>query len=169
MLYLIAIVGAVIITVALIKLLGGLALRDLNSAIANTELSEEERNAAIAKAYNPSGCVIMPVILVLFFGSAMLMLARDISLERSELENYGHFTLATVKNGSSFSTRRIDLSNIILGFKTDADDSVFVKHSVSAKEFSNFYKNETLPIIYSSRYPSILKIATSEEIDKYRR
>jgi hypothetical protein len=150
--------------------LSGLLLKDLNAAVANTELSEEERKAAIANTYNPSGCVILPVIMVIFFGAASLLIWREIDMEKTELEIYGKFTEATVKNGSSFSSRKFDFSNLVLGFKTAAGDSVFTKYSVSAKQFENYYKDEKLPIIYSSRYPSILKLATSpEEIEKYEK
>ncbi|WP_394771901.1 hypothetical protein [Mucilaginibacter sp.] len=170
MLYLIVLAGAVAITVGVVKVLSGLLLKDLNAAVANPELSEEERKAAIANTYNPSGCVILPVMLVIFFAAASLLIWREIDMEKTELETYGRIAEATVKNGSSFSSRKFDFSNLVLGFKTAAGDSVFTKYSVSAKQFSNYYKNQTLPVIYSSRYPSILKVATTqEEIDKYNR
>lgn len=168
MLYLIVFVGAVAITIGLVKILSDFALKDLRAAACNTELSDEERQAAIAKAYNPSGCVFMPVIMVIFFTTAMLLIWRETYLEKKELEVYGKYAEATVKGGSSISSRKFDFSNIVLGFKTIAGDSIFTKYSVSAQTFEHYYKNETLPIVYSSRYPTILKVLTTqEEIDKY--
>ena len=168
MLYLIVIAGAAAITYTSIKFLASIFLKDVMSAVKNTELPDEERKAAIAKAYNPSGCVIVPVIVIIFFLMSGLMIWREVQMENYEIENYGQLTQARVINGSSFASRRLDLTNLVLGFKTEKGDSVFLKHSISASQFQNFYKDETIPIIYSTRHPSILKIVnTREELEKY--
>ena len=168
MLYLIATVGAVALTFTMLKLLGSIFLKELNSAVSNVDISEEERNEAIAKAYNPTGCVILPVIMVLFFGAVSLFVFCEVNMEKNEIEKYGQLTLATVSNGSSISSSRFDFSDIYLAFKASNGDSVFIKHSVTASQFQEFYKNQTLPIIYSSRYPSIIKVvSTPEDLEKY--
>jgi len=168
MLYLIVIAGAAAITYTSVKFLASIFLKDLMSAVKNTALPDEERKEAIAKAYNPSGCVIVPVIVVIFFLMVGLMIWREVQMEEYEIENYGQLTQARVINGSSFSSRRLDLTNLTLGFKTEKGDSVFLNHSISKSQFQNFYKDETIPIIYSTRHPSILKIVNSrEELEKY--
>jgi hypothetical protein len=168
-LYLIVIAGAVAITFVSVKLLVSIFLKDLTKAVKNEDdLPEDERREAIAKAYNPSGCVILPVILVLFWGAVALLIWREIQMEKNEIHNYGQLTKADIVGGSSFSSRKYDFSKIVLGFKKIDGDSAFVNHSITANQFKEYYKGEPIVIIYSTRYPSILEVVnTQAELDEY--
>lgn len=167
-LYLIVMVGAVALTFVLVKLLVSIFLKKLTAIMKNPDLMPSEKSEAARGVYNPSGCVVVPVIVVLFFSMVCLLIWREVQMEKNELENHGQLTLATVVNGDSFSSRRFDFSNLVLGFKKADGDSAFVKHGITAKQFEQFYKNETVPVIYSTRYPSILKIVDrQEEVDRY--
>ncbi|WP_114941709.1 hypothetical protein [Mucilaginibacter endophyticus] len=167
--YLIVIVGAVAITFVSVKLLVSIFLKDLTKAAKNDEgLDEGARREAMAKAYNPSGCVILPVILVLFWGAVALLIWREVEMEKNEIHNYGQLTEANIIDGSSISSRKFDFSKIVLGFKKIDGDSAFVNHSITAKQFENFYKGEPIVIIYSTRYPSIMEVInTKAELDEY--
>lgn len=168
MLYLIASIGAAAFTFSLVKFLASIFLKNLTSAINDISLPDAERDAAIAKAYNPSGCVIMPVVLLIFFSIGTLLIWHETNMEKSELVKYGRITEAVVKNGNSISSRKFDFSNVILGFKKLNGDSVFIKHAIQKKQFDGLYQDQTVSIIYSERYPSILEIIYSQQqMDKY--
>lgn len=168
-LYLIVIIGAIAMTFVLVKLLVSIFLKDLTKAVKNADdLPDDERREAIAKAYTPSGCVIIPVIVILFFASVAFTLWREIQMEKNEIHDYGQLTQANIVDGSSISSRKFDFSKIVLGFKKTDGDSAFVNHSITAEQFENFYKGEPIVIIYSTRYPSILTVVnTKAELDEY--
>ena len=114
------------------------------------------------------GYVIFAVLMVTLFGGGALFIYREIQMEKQELAQYGEVAIANIVNGSSLTTRRVDLTNITLTFvKKDGEEST-VTHSISSKQFANFYQGQQVPVLYSTRYPSVIKIIDSfEEMQKY--
>jgi hypothetical protein len=116
------------------------------------------------------GYVIFALILFALFGSGILVIKQSIYREGEELINYGVITQATVEDGSSFATRRVDLTKIKLVFKTADGEERTVYQPVSHKNFDMFYKGQEMTIVYSSRYPSMAQILYhQDDIDRYRK
>ncbi len=168
-LYLIVIVGAIAITFTGLKLISAATAGKRPTPEQYQAMSESEQAEYQSKTKN-QGCTIIIIILAIFFGSAFLMILRETLMESSELNDYGSVTMAKIVDGNSISSRKFDFSNLVLAFKQKNGDSAFYKHSISAKEFKGYFKNEQIPIVYSTRNPRILRILyTPEELDEYTR
>jgi hypothetical protein len=114
------------------------------------------------------GCLGIAAILAVFFGSSFLFLFHEGEREKNELLKYGVYTNATVVDGSSYKTRKADFTSIKLEFTTEKGQQFRTNYSVDAGEFDKFYQSQTIPIVYSPRYPQIVKIfRTSTDLQQY--
>jgi hypothetical protein len=114
------------------------------------------------------GCLGIASIVIVFFASSFLFLFNEGEREKNELLKYGVFTDATVVDGSSYKTRKADFTSIKLEFTTEKGQQFRTNYSVDAGEFDKFYQSQTIPIVYSPRYPQILKIfRTSTDLQQY--
>lgn len=114
------------------------------------------------------GCVLIVFVIVFFFGFSIFLLYDEIERTSAEIEKNGVYTTGYIVDGSSYSSRRADFSNVIIKFKTKDGKEQTTKQDISASEFSRFSQFQEIPIVYSSRYPSILEILRSDEsIAKY--
>jgi hypothetical protein len=121
-----------------------------------------------SKASNIEGIIYGVVIIGTLFGSGALFIYREIQLEQIELEQYGELTTAHVTDGSSFATRRIDLTDVTLKFIKKNGEEWTVKHSISKSQFDYFYEGQQVPIVYSTRYPTVMEVLyTPEAMQKY--
>ncbi|MGY4536186.1 hypothetical protein ACVW0P_000593 [Mucilaginibacter sp. UYNi724] len=115
------------------------------------------------------GYIIFGFILLILFGSAVLMITQEIHLEKQEIFKYGVMTDATVEGGSSFSTRKIDLTKIKLVFTMANGEEYTVYEGISHENFDRFYQGQKVSIIYSPRYPTIMEILyRPEDVEKFR-
>ncbi len=130
--------------------------------IKEPELKEGEED----KGSN-SGYVIFGVLIVTLFGSGIFFIQNELSREKQEMINYGEFTNAWVMDGSSFKTRKADFTKLTLGYISKAGKNMTVSCDISAGEFDQYYKNMPVEIIYSTRYPSIVKLLRSERDKEY--
>jgi hypothetical protein len=120
------------------------------------------------KKDNPyEGYIIGGSILLILFGSGVLMIFREMSLEKKELANYGVITNATVVDGSAFATRKMDFTKIKLVFTMVNGEEYTVDESISYKNFDRFYQGQKVPIIYSTQHPTILEILYRQD-DMYK-
>jgi hypothetical protein len=114
------------------------------------------------------GCILIVFIIIFFFGFSIFLLYDEVERTSEEIEKNGVYTTGFIVDGSSFATRRADFSNVIIKFKTKDGKEQTTKQDISASEFSRFSQFQEIPIVYSSRYPSILEILRSDaSIEKY--
>lgn len=104
------------------------------------------------------GCVYLPLLLVFFIGLCVLLIFHEDERENKELETYGRYTEATITDGSSFSTNKTDFTHLTLEFTAADGQKCATDHSISKYEFDKYYQDQKIPIVYSTRYPQILKI-----------
>ncbi|MBW4891646.1 hypothetical protein KXQ82_18110 [Mucilaginibacter sp. HMF5004] len=159
-LYFFVIVGAVGLTYSFFKMISFI-LRVIN---------ERKSVAFEEKGIRNIGGMLFVSCLVVFFLSAILFLIREIQIEDNELTQYGVVTTGTITNGKMMATRKMDLSYIIVGFAKKSGDSAFVTTSISKGEFNNYYRGQTVLLIYSTRYPTIFKTFFNfKELDEYEK
>ena len=88
------------------------------------------------------------------------------SQEKSELKDSGIKVKGIVIDGTALESRRGGSYTITVKFKTK-DGKVFViTENVSESEFSSFYKNQVVDLIYSKNDPQIIELLTSNEAIK---
>lgn len=125
----------------------------------------------VKKSENDSnfGCIGGAAVIGVFFISSILYLYNEGEREEKELYKYGVFTEATIVDGSSYKTRKADFTSIKLEYTTEKGQKVRTDCSVGAGEFDNFYQYQTIPVVYSSRYPQILKIFRKQsDLDDFK-
>ncbi|MFP9099267.1 hypothetical protein ACLI09_09450 [Flavobacterium sp. RHBU_24] len=129
---------------------------------------------ALKKPEEPSenaqaeGCMIMLLILVSLFGYGAFLVYHGIERTKNELKEHGIFTIATIKDGSSFKTRRFDDTELTVTFKNKNGETTVATVEISASQFDKYYKDQEVPVVYSERYPSIVKILEgNEDMNEY--
>ncbi len=130
--------------------------------IKEPELKEGEED----KGSN-SGYVIFGVLIITLFGSGIFFIQNEISREKQEIITYGEFTKAWVIDGSSFKTRKADFTKLTVSYVNNRGKNTQASCDISAREFDQFYKNMEVEIIYSTRYPSIVKLLRSARDKEY--
>lgn len=114
------------------------------------------------------GCVFIVVIVVFFFGFSGFLIFNTVNESGLEIEKNGKYTVGQIVNGSSFKTRKADFTNVIIKYKTQDGKVYQTTQDISADEFENYYRFQEVPIVYSSKYPTILQILRKDtDIAKY--
>jgi hypothetical protein len=114
------------------------------------------------------GCVFIVVIVVFFFGFSGFLIFNTVNESGLEIEKNGKYTVGEIVNGSSFKTRKADFTNVIIKYKTQDGKVYQTTQDISAEEFKNYYRFQEIPIVYSSKYPTILQILRKDtDIAKY--
>lgn len=152
LLYLIAIAGSVSIIVCVF-----LFFKNLLTVIPAHYISTTEQEK------DSMGCFFGALGIGCFFALSFLFIHNDGRLREIEFRDHGVVTMSWVVDGSSFSTRKIDLTSLKVKFKMENGKIWTGEESISKNEFSNFYIGQRLPIIYSRRYPTVIKFLRSEE------
>lgn len=106
-----------------------------------------------------SGYLIFGVILISLFGSGIFFVSHGLNRRERDIEDNKKFAIATIVDGSSFKSRRIDDTSIIVKFKLEDGKDYSAEIEVTASQFSQFSLDQQIPIIYSSVHPSLAKIA----------
>ncbi|QIL40979.1 hypothetical protein G7074_17935 [Pedobacter sp. HDW13] len=147
---------------------GGISIA-ISAAIFTLGLVTAVNNGKTSNKRDIIGSIlIIGVFLSCLVGGVITFLSRDVSLVNEELERNGVFVVAKVVGGDSFSTRSIDMTKIRVMFKLDNGNNTTEDVFMSKYEFKQFYLDQELPILYSSKNPSIVKVLTTdEEIYKY--
>jgi hypothetical protein len=101
---------------------------------------------------------IIPAIILFFILFFRFAAVEDRILEETQVRTVGKIIsgLSKRSGGSSSST-------IIVQFTTKEGNFKKVKLEVGGNEFNSYYKDQKVNIVYSSRYPSIVKLLTQEE------
>jgi hypothetical protein len=114
------------------------------------------------------GCFLMVLIVIFFFGFSFLLIYSEIKKTGSELSKNGIYTNGVIVDGELLQTRKADLSNVTIKFKTKEGQEMTVVEDISAGEFEKYSKFQEVPIIYSKNYPTITRIIKSDsELSKY--
>lgn len=149
---LLAITGAISITVCVFVLFSGLFIL----------FDKYDENGKV-KERPIQGIFLMIIFLVSLFGNAILIIWVEVERESEELDKNGVIVMAKIVNGSSFSSRRIDLSDISVEFTDIRGVNHRLKVEISKYEFDRFYLNQEIPILYSTKYMSINRVIYKEE------
>jgi len=127
----------------------------------------EKRNEKDYKD-DQSGYFIFGAFMIILFGFGMFLINHHNDRREKEFKNYGKFAIATIVDGSSIKTRRADFSSIKVKFALKNGGNYHADIDISAGEFKNHGLKEQIPIVYSSRYPSLARILRSDsEISRY--
>jgi hypothetical protein len=154
MLYLIAIVGPIAIAISLIS------LYLLTVAYVREDGGKKENGT---ESY-----IIIAIFMICLFGGGILAISHETHLEHKELEENGVFTYAKIVDGSSFSTRKIDLSNVEVIFNQENGQKGSINISIPKSLFQHLYLNQEIPIVYSRNHLSINRVITTpEELQHY--
>ncbi|QIL38785.1 hypothetical protein G7074_05510 [Pedobacter sp. HDW13] len=114
------------------------------------------------------GCILIVVIVIFFFGFSGFLIFNTVNESSLEIEKNGKYTVGEIVNGSSFKTRKADFTSVIIRYKTQDGKVYQTAQDISAEEFENYYRYQEVPIVYSSKYPTILQILRSDtDIAKY--
>lgn len=115
-----------------------------------------------------SGCAIGAGIIAFFFGFSIFLIYRSTHLVANEISENGKYALATVIDGSSFKTRKADFTNIKVTFASEDGKWHTATIDIPASQFNNYGKKQIIPIAYSPKYPTLVKILHSDQdIAKY--
>lgn len=106
-----------------------------------------------------SGYLIFGVILISLFGSGIFFVSNGLNRRERDIEDNKKFAIATIVDGSSLKSRRIDNTSIIVKFQPEDGKDYSAEIEVTASQFSQFSLEQQIPIIYSSEHPSLAKIA----------
>lgn len=107
---------------------------------------------------------IFPILIFYFiFSWHFGKVSKDI-LKNTQIE-----TIATVVSGSSFTTNKLDFSEIKLTFTTKKGKEILATKKMYDYEFKKYYKGQKIKIIYASENPQIIELMnTSHRIKKYK-
>ena len=115
-----------------------------------------------------SGYVIFAVFMLFLFGFGTFQVKHALDAKKNELKENGRLVIATVIDGSSYKTRKVDFTDIKFEFLLEDGSRYTAKADVSAKEFSKYHIGKEVPIVYSKKYPSLIKILRNdEEVSEY--
>jgi len=115
-----------------------------------------------------TGCMLMVFIVVFFFGYSIFLIFDETRQVSKEIQTNGKYTTGFIIDGSSYTTRRADFTNVSIKYKTQEGKEYITVHDISAKEFENYTQFQEIPIVYSSKYPTLIRILRSDsEIAKY--
>jgi hypothetical protein len=154
-LYLIVIVGAVAVSASLLAFV-----------IHTFYPKSVEAEGEDAREDN-AGCVYAAILIGGIFGLGFLFIYHENDREISEFRNYGVYTTATVTDGSSYTVKRTDFTSLSVEFISSNGKRVTGKVSISKHQFDRYYQRQRIPIVYSSRYPQLLRLASEEEFIKH--
>ena len=162
LLYLIAIAGPLGIGICV------LALYLLVTDYIRTDGGKKKENENKEDA-GYEGYLMTAVFLICLFGGGYQCLVRETNLVKEELEKNGVFTFAKIVDGSSFSTRKLDLSHIEVTFMLENGQPGYASISIPKSFFNQLQRDQEIPIVYSKKHLSVNKIiSTSEELTHYQ-
>lgn len=124
-------------------------------------LKETESNGSA------EGFIIFGLILASLFGSGIFYIYHAGDIKEREFRNHGQFAMATITDGNSTSSDKFDFTSIKVKFHLKDESEYTAIIEVSASEFSNYYIDQDVPIVYSVKRPSLAKIIHNNEIEKY--
>jgi hypothetical protein len=162
LLYFIAIVGPLAIGVCVLALY--LLITDYIRTDGGKKKEDESKEESGYEGY-----LMTAVFLICLFGGGYQCLVHETNLEKTELDKHGVFTFAKIVDGSSFSTRKLDLSHIEVAFTLENGQQGYTSISLPKSFFNRLYQDQEIPIVYSKRHLLVNKIITTpEELTRYQ-
>jgi hypothetical protein len=113
------------------------------------------------------GFGIFAALTVFLFGFGVFIFYNTESRVEAEFKENGVYTLATIKDGSSVSGDKFDLTSVKVNFTNEEGKNRYADIDISASEFNGHYVDEKLPIVYSRNYPTMARIINDK--DDYKR
>ena len=151
-----------------VVLIGGITTTFLLALALFNLFPPKATQQTVDKSQDNFGCFLIAFVVLFFFGFSIYLIYDEIDRTSDEIEKNGVYTTGVIVDGSSYATRRADFSNVVIKFRTKDGKEQTTKQDISASEFARFSQYQEIPIVYSSRYPSILEILRSDaSIAKY--
>lgn len=126
------------------------------------------RNNPDVKPKDYEGYLIFGIILVSLFGSGILLITNGTNLESREFSKYGQFTTGIVTSGKIMKIKKTDFSSLTVRYNADGreyTESVDMPASI----MDNYGIGQEIPLVYSKRYPKIVRIVSNSDISLYTR
>lgn len=101
---------------------------------------------------------IIPAIVLFFIFSARFDAVEDRILSETQVRTDG-----IIISGISTSSGTGTYSSIVVRFTTEDGKMKEIKTEVGNTEFNRYYKDQRVNIVYSSKYPSIMRLLTQED------
>ncbi|WP_298420655.1 hypothetical protein [uncultured Kordia sp.] len=101
---------------------------------------------------------IIPAIVLFFIFSARFDAVEDRILSETQVRTDG-----IIISGISTSSGTGTYSSIVVRFTTEDGKMKEIKTEVGNSEFNRYYKDQRVNIVYSSKYPSIMRLLTQED------
>lgn len=98
---------------------------------------------------------LVPGVIVYFIMSSIFD-----SKAKQELAANMERTKGVIVDGHSYASRRFDFTAITVQFETKAGKSFTVEKDISKYNFKEFYKGQTVDVLYSRTNPNIIEILT---------
>lgn len=149
---LIAVVGCIAITVCIVAFFICLF------SLFDKPEDEQKKNEGSALGY-----VIFAIIMISLFGNGFLLVGHGVRLEQKELEQNGVIVMAKIIDGSSYAGRKFDFSHIKVMFIDPSGNERKIEIDVSKHSFKNFYLNEEIPIVYSTKNVGVNRVVYGQE------
>jgi hypothetical protein len=126
------------------------------------------RDGEKARVNDDFGCFLIILIVGWFFGFSIFLIYKSSGETKDELKDHGVYTIGTVIDGSSFKTRRVDMTDVTIEFETKEGTTIVTKADVPSGSFDNYYKGQQVQIVYSALHPRIIGIIWSDsDVERY--
>lgn len=107
---------------------------------------------------------IIPSVIFYFIFSWHFENVQEGILKATQIDAIG-----TIVSGTSLTTRRLDLSEVIVTFITKEGKKIKATKKLYDYEFNKYYKGQQVPIIYSSDNPEVIELMTFDyRIEEYK-
>lgn len=105
--------------------------------------------------------MVVPLAFAVIYGITLFN-HRSFYKEK-EFREYGQLATATVVDGKTFRPMKGGFSSIRLEYNLTDGTRYFTDIDVSAREFNEYKVNRRLPIVYSTKYPAVVRVLKSEK------
>ena len=123
------------------------------------EKIEEKRNVSnTPNSEVPIALLFIPMVLFYFIFSWVLENGQETILKETQIE-----TVGTVVSGSSLSSRSFDMTDLVIEYRTKDGKKIQVTKEISKSEFGNFYKGQSVKLLYSSIDTQNVELLIKEE------
>lgn len=98
---------------------------------------------------------LIPAMIVYFIMSSIFD-----SKAKNDLTANMERTTGTIMDGHSYSSRKFDFTEVTVQFKTKTGQLLSINKDISKYNFKEFYKGQTVDVLYSRSNPQIIEILT---------
>lgn len=167
---LIAIFGAILTTASLFLLISSFSAEKENTGAQENTADQKENPAGNKKRQLIDTFLsktILAIVCISFF--SFLYNIKEHEMERRETDQYGELAEAKITGLSILNYRRPNVADLTVVFKTKNGQSRTSTMRMPEKNAAVYHINQEVFILYSTRYPDVIRIlVTGEELKKIR-